>query len=409
MNSMANNQFYKPTNCIIFSTADWDEPYWTNKQHCAKSLAKLGTKVLYIESFGLRKPSLNSGKDWRRLWNRFCKGLSSLIFGAASTGMGIFVLSPLLIPGGYKSPLTKKINTLLLQYTIKRTLSRQNFEQPLVWTYHPFILDIIDELQIENNLIYHCVDSLAAIPGIDTQSFLSAEKKLLERADAVFATSPYLTKHCLTYNPNTLFLSNVVDVDHFGVALEVGPIPIDLAAIPEPRLCYHGVLSDFKIDFQLLIDCARLKPEWSWVLIGEEREAQTSALVAELKKLHNVHFLGYKSYNQLPFYLRGMQVGLLPMKINDYTQGVFPMKYYEYIASGLPVISTPLDFALNSCLELVVARDQGSFVESIEHILSQGKIPPAKIAILVGANTWAKRSRIMLNFFYEKHKNKKSL
>jgi glycosyltransferase involved in cell wall biosynthesis len=402
---MADNQSYKPASCIIFSTADWDEPYWTNKQHCARSLAELGTKVLYIESIGLRKPNIGSTKDWRRLWYRFHKGLSSLICGATSKEAGIFVLSPLLIPGGFKNPLTKKINTFLLQCAINRSLSQQNFKQPLVWTYHPFMLEVIDNLQIGNSLIYHCVDSLAAVPGIDPQSFLSAEKKLLKRADAVFATSPNLTKHCLTHNPNTLFLSNVVDIDHFGLALEVGPIPIDLAAIPEPRLCYHGVLSDFKIDFQLLIDCARLKPEWSWVLIGEEREGQTNPHILELKKLPNVHFLGYKPYNQLPNYLRGMQVGLLPMKINDYTQSMFPMKYYEYLAAGLPVVSTPLDFALNSCLELLVANDQVGFVESIGCALSEGRISAAKIAFLVGDNTWNKRCRIMLNFLYEKNKN----
>jgi glycosyltransferase involved in cell wall biosynthesis len=162
------------------------------------------------------------------------------------------------------------------------------------------------------------------------------------------------------------------------------------------------------MDFQLLIDCARLKPEWSWVLIGEEREGQTSAPILELKKLPNVHFLGYKPYDQLPNYLRGMRVGLLPMKINDYTQSMFPMKYYEYLAAGLPVVSTPLDFALNSCLELEIASDHVSFIASIERGLSEGKIPAAKIAFLVGDNTWNKRCRIMLNFLYKNNKNNKN-
>ncbi|GAB2896616.1 glycosyltransferase family 1 protein [Uliginosibacterium flavum] len=393
---MAEREVTPPQSCILFATADWDEPYWTNKQHCAKSLAELGTKVLYVESVGLRSPKAGSAKDWGRLWNRLHKGLASLIFGAPERAPGIYVLSPLLVPAGHLHAFTRRINRLLFKSAIARTTRQQGFTSPLIWTYHPFMLDVIDGMR-KGPLLYHCVDDLAAVPGVDGPAFRAAEQQLLQRADVVFATAPVLAEHCKQYNANTHFLPNVVDAEHFGRALEPGPIPADLACIPEPRLCYHGVLSDFKVDFQLLIDCAHLKPEWSWVLIGEEREGQHSPLVAELRTLPNVHFLGYKPYAQLPDYLRGMRVGLLPSLINDYTRSMFPMKYYEYLAAGMATVSTPLAFSTGSSQGMTIAKDVNGFLAAIRLRLERGRYESSEAQTLIGDNTWRRRLLKMLD------------
>lgn len=385
-----------PQSCILFATADWDEPYWTNKQHCAKSLADLGVKVLYVESVGLRSPKAGSKRDWQRLWNRFRKGLVSLLWGAAERAPGIYVLSPLVVPAGHRHPVLSWVNRHLLQLAIKRSASQQSFDTPLIWTYHPFMLDAIEGVS-QGKLLYHCVDDLAAVPGVDAKAFRAAEAQLLQRADVVFATAPSLAEYCSTLNPNTHFLPNVVDVEHFGKALQPGPIPPDLAAIPEPRLCYHGVLSDFKIDFKLLLDCARAKPEWSWVFIGEEREGQKNTLVAELKALSNVHFLGYKHYVVLPDYLRGMQLGLLPSLINEYTRGMFPMKYFEYIASGIRVVSSPISFTGTCCEGLVTAHDLQDFTAAIINQLECGQLAADEVQAIVGENTWHVRTKTMLD------------
>lgn len=393
---MTEREVIPPQSCILFATADWDDPYWTNKQHCAKSLAELGTKVLYVESVGLRRPKANSAKDWGRIWNRLFKGLASLVFGAPERSLGIYVLSPLVVPAGHRHAITRGINRLLFKAAIARATRGQGFIRPLIWTYHPFMLDVIDGMP-KGPLLYHCVDDLAAVPGVDATSFRAAEKDLLKRADVVFATAPSLADHCRQYNDNTHYLSNVVDAMHFGRALEDGPIPADLECIPEPRLCYHGVLSDFKIDFQLLIECARHKPEWSWVFIGEEREGQKSPLVAELRNLPNVHFLGYKPYTQLPDYLRGMQVGLLPSLINEYTKGMFPMKYYEYLAAGLPTVSTALAFTTGHPQVMSVAKNVDEFIAAIQLQLKRGRFKLSEALTLIGANTWQGRLLKMLN------------
>jgi glycosyltransferase involved in cell wall biosynthesis len=401
MISMDEQSQVIPQSCIMFATADWDDPYWTNKQHCAKSLADLGVRTLYIESVGLRSPKVGSFSDWGRLWSRLCKGISSLILGASERSPGIFVLSPLLIPAGHRCGLTRVINRWLLKVAIFRSTWSHDFVNPLVWTYHPFMLDVIHIFR-SAPLLYHCVDDLAAIPGVDAVSFRIAEVALLKRADAVFVTAPALIEHCKQHNPNTHFLPNVVDVEHFSRAFDLYPIPADLARIPEPRICYHGVLSDFKIDFGLLLEAARLKPTWSWVFIGEEREGQQCALILELAKLSNVYFLGYRPYSDLPDYLRGIHVGILPSLINRYTQGMFPMKYYEYLAAGRPVVSTPLSFSLSVDAGLMVASSPAGFVDAIDRQIARGLISRQDAERIVGNNTWHSRLLKMMSVVFEK-------
>jgi glycosyltransferase involved in cell wall biosynthesis len=307
----------------------------------------------------------------------------------------IWVLSPLVIPFKHDHAWVRWFNQNLLKLQILRFIGVHKLMSPLIWTYHPFMLDVLKGMNT-GKLVYHCVDDLSAVPGIDAIAFKAEEKKLLKQADVVFATAPALAEQCASYNPNTHYLANVVDAEHFGRALDVGPIPEDLATIPEPRLGYHGVLSDYKIDFQLLFDLARSNPNWSFVFIGEEREGQSSAQLVELSRLPNVHFLGYRSYEVLPSYLRGIQVGLLPSLINEYTQGMFPMKYYEYIAAGLRVMSTPLDFLRQMRVDAPVGENAKEFSRGIRQLLLRGKYSVGEAALIVGCNTWEGRLNKMM-------------
>lgn len=386
---------FPPGDCIMFATADWDEPYWTNKQHCAKALSEMGIRVLYIESVGLRAPHTGSGRDWARVFNRLRKGIQCFLLGAPKRAPGIWVLSPLMIPAAHSHPVLGRLSRLLLSLAIKRSLLGKRFTRPLTWTYHPFMLEILAG-KLKGKLLYHCVDDLAAVPGVDVKAFRQTEEILLRQADVVFATAKSLAERCKQINPNTHFLPNVVDAKHFGQALQGGPLPPEIKSIPEPRLVYHGVLSDFKLDFTLLLDAVQMRPEWHWVLIGEEREGQCNEYVATLRKQPNVHFLGYRSYDSLPNYLRGMQVGLLPTLINEYTHSMFPMKYYEYLAAGLPVVSTPLSFTQDIHNGLELGHGADGFVQAISRQLLRGRFTRDDVSCFIGENTWEVRTAIML-------------
>jgi len=381
----------KNTDIVIFSTADWDTPYWTNKQHTAVHLAKLGYRVLYVETVGIRPPSARSGRDLGRLWNRLLRGLR----GPRKVQTGIWVLSPLTVPFGHGRALITRLNRILLSTFVRFSLLLTGIRKPLLWTYHPYMLGVADSIAHEK-IVYHCVDDLAAIPGVDEEAFRGAERDLLQRADVVFTTSEKLTKICQQGNANVHFMPNVVDYEHFSSARYIKSLPEDLAAIPEPRVGYIGVLSDFKVDFQLILDVARAKPDWHWVLIGEEREGQASPLVKQLRGMPNVHFLGYKRYDELPAYLAGIQVATLPTLVNEYTDSMFPMKYFEYVSAGKKVVGTALAFTRSEGLSINVATTTDEFIILLQQQLAKPDWSEQESVQLVGPNTWEQRIQRML-------------
>jgi len=383
-----------PGDCILFATADWDEPYWTNKQHCTKELIKLGWRVLYIESVGLRAPNPKSKKDLKRLLQRFRKGLFGFFFGAIKREERLWVLSPLVIPGAHGNKWLGSLNQLLLKWSLNRHIRSHGFTCPMLWTYHPLMIESTVQISYRS-VVYHCVDDLSEMPGIDIDLFIKAENELLEYASIVFVTSTTLEKKFLNKNRNVYFHSNVVDFEHFS-QIEDKRVPDDISEIPEPKLIYHGVLSDFKIDFKLLLDVAKKRPNYSIVLIGEEREGQDTELLPELRRTANVYMLGFKAYSELPRYLINANIGLLPSKINGYTKSMFPMKYYEYIAAGLPIVSTPLEFTKSHQQGLLVGNNLCNFVSAIDLQLSRGRLSTKEAESIVGDNTWAKRMQKML-------------
>lgn len=386
----------KKINIIIFSTADWDEPYWTNKQHTAKSLSALGSNVIYIESVGLRKPKLGSTKDLNRIKNRIKSGIKTLFFGARRVDEKIHVLAPLIIPAAHKSKLISSINNFILSWLINRELKKSSAPESIIWTYHPYMRLVIKSIA-HSKLLYHCVDDLSAIPGIDKEYFIECENQLLKQSDKVFATNEALNERCLQYNKSSEYLSNVVDFEHFNKAAQEGKLLGGIKSIAHPRLVYHGVLSDFKVDFELLTYLATERTEYSLVIVGEEREGQENETFAKLKSLHNVYHLGYLEYNKLPDLLRGMDIALLPTLINEYTHSMFPMKYYEYTAATLPIVSTNLSF-LNSISNnrLSVAKDFYEFVLSVDKQLQLGKLSTEEARKIVGDNTWEARTLKMI-------------
>lgn len=375
---------------IIFATADWHAPYWTNKQHTAMQFAKMGYRVLYIESVGLRAPGVNA-KDLRRLWRRLRSGLRA----PREVAKNLWVMSPLVVPFKHHWSVTRAVNQRLLSLRINGFLRKQKFQQPLVWTYHPFIMDTLPQIAHEK-LIYHCVDDLATVPGIDAEAFNREETRMLPECHAVFTTSDVLQEKCSRHAANTFHFPNVADVSHFGRARQGDFLPADLAAIPAPRIAYIGALSDYKVDFELILAVARTHPEWHWVLIGDEREGQQNAAVLQLRQLPNVHFLGYRSYAELPDYLRGMSVATLPTLMNEYTRAMFPMKYFEYLAAGVPVVSTPLEFTRQHSAGLIAAKTSEEFAAGIARQLERGKLRDDEIKEFVADNTWDARLKKML-------------
>lgn len=376
--------------CILFSTADWDAPSWTNSQHTAVHLAKLGFRVLYVESIGLRAPTMNR-KDLARIWKRLKRG----ILTPRMVQERIWVFSPLVIPFKHDWPIIRRLNQGILAWKLKKFVRQHGFNNPIVWVYHPFVLDALRSIPYKK-LIYHCVDDLSAVPGIDSIAFKNQEPQLLKRCDTVFVTTDVLYQRCMRWNDRTYQFPNVVDLPHFSQARQAGRVLAQLADIPHPRIGYIGALSDYKIDFELIFTLAVQHTSWHWILIGEEREGQQSALVAKLRLLPNIHFFRHQPYAVLPDYLRELDIGVLPSLLNEYTRAMFPMKYFEFLAAGLPIVSTPLEFTRTHTAGLIIGESASAFAEGIRRQLQRGRLTDQEAKEFVGENTWEMRLKKML-------------
>lgn len=330
-NETVRNEVTPPRDVVLFSTADWDHPFWTNKQHVAAQLAERGFRVLYVESLGLRRPTA-SGRDLARIGRRLRRAWQSV----RQVRENLWVASPLAIPW-HDSALVRRLNDRMLSAWLARACRRLGFERPIAWTYNPLAGKLIASLN-PSLVVYHAVDDLSAAPHMARPTIESAERALAHAADLVLTTSESLQARLIGDNPHaTHYLPNVADFDHFSQARSDRPLPADLAAIPAPRIGFVGALSSYKVDFELIAAVARARPDWHWVLIGQVGEGQPETSISALG-LPNVHLLGPRPYAELPNYLRGFDLATIPCPANDYTRAMFPMKFFEYLAAGRQVV-----------------------------------------------------------------------
>ena len=330
----------------LLATADWDHPLWTNKQHVACSLAELGHRVLYVESLGLRLPRqgpkgpapARARSDRDRIRRRLRHGL----LPPRRVRPGLWVWSPLVLPGAHRG-YALRFNRLLLGLGMALWRFLLGLRADWFWTYNPMTLAVLDP-RPWRYLIYHCVDAIHKQPDMPAADINHWENKLCRAADAVFVTSPRLLEDLRPLNPLTFFYPNVADVAHFAQAMDPHlSVPPDLAVLPAPRIGFVGAVSAYKLNLTLLALLARRHPEWCFVMIGPVGEGDPRTDISELQSLTNVQFLGTRPYASLPGYLKGFDVGLLPLQLNRYTQAMFPMKFFEYLAAGLPVVATAIE------------------------------------------------------------------
>jgi glycosyltransferase involved in cell wall biosynthesis len=163
------------------------------------------------------------------------------------------------------------------------------------------------------------------------------ERRVIERVDRVFVTSPKLLETKGGINPNTTFSPNGVDVRAYAAPTAE---PADLSSIPHPRIGYVGVLKQ-QLDWSLITTLIARHPAWSFVFVGPVRTVHTTVppILEQLKQLPNVFLLGERSQAELPAYMQHIDVSLLPYQVNDYTNAINPLKLYESLAAGTPVVS----------------------------------------------------------------------
>ena len=380
---------------VLLSTADWDHPLWTNKQHVACSLAAEGERVLYVESLGLRSVQAKT-QDFRRILRRLLLGLRFV----RQVRPGVWVLSPLVLPGGSRG-LVLLLNRLMLRCSVSLACWVLRFRSPWLWTYNPLTLLYL-RLKGFALSIYHAVDAVQEQPCMPKALIESEEARLCRSVDQVFTTSPFLAERLSKHTDRICYEANVADRDHFSVALEQRQDPAfvdppELQGIPEPKIGFVGAISSYKLDFALIRSVALRHPEWHFVFIGPQSEGEPSTDLSQLCGLGNVHWLGPKPYSQLPQFLAGFQCAWLPLQCNAYTRAMFPMKFFEYLFAGLPVVSTRIH-ALRSFEAIcsLCPPDPLEFSHQIQQVLAgEGPTLEQRLRGIKGY-TYASRTRRML-------------
>ncbi len=342
--------------CVGFS--DWVTENWVNQHHLMSRLA-LENEVLFIESLGLRRPTV-SARDLKRIGHRLKNGLRLRCID------GVNVLSPLVIPF-HGNRIVDALNRALLRSFVRIARRRLKMRRPILWSYVPHGLLLADTLK-PSLIVYHCVDDIAAISG-DPDGFRAAEGRMLAAADLVIASSETLARSIRSRGAEVRLMPNVADTATFARALEPGPVDAAVELAPRPRLVFVGAVSRVKVDIDLIAELARSRPDWSIILAGPVGLGDPRTDVSGLEQIENIHLIGHRPHRDLPAVLRGADVALIPYELNQLTASVFPMKVYEYLAAGLPVVSTPLP-SLEGVEGVSFAADSTSMVSAIESLLA---------------------------------------
>ena len=341
---------------VCIGTADWATELPINQHQLMGRLAR-SNRVLFVESLGLRRPQLAS-RDLRRVGRRLVRGLRGV-----RPADGLHVLSPLVLPL-HGSAAIRTLNRRLLRGQVGRAARRLGMRRPILWAYAPQAEALRDVLDPEL-VVYHCVDDVAAQKGVDAEGFRTTEERFARGADLVLASAPALAERMRSLSENVLYAPNVADTALFASALETGPVDAAVEDLPRPRLVFQGAIVATKLDVGLLAELARLRPEWSIVLVGPRGAGDPGGDLSPLDRAPNVHMVGARDASDLPAVLRSADAGLIPYAINDLTRSVFPMKVYEYLAAGLQVLTTPLP-ALEGTGAVDVVGDAPQLVEAVE-------------------------------------------
>ncbi len=221
------------------------------------------------------------------------------------------------------------------QMMLDELFAQAEIHQYILWYYTPMAMAFSYHLE-PLAVVYDCMDELSAFKGA-SPILKQRETELFNRADLVFTGGQSLYEAKRNQHPNVYAFPSSIDTAHFAKSRTLAEEPADQADIPHPRLGFYGVI-DERMDLELLGGIAEARPDWHLVIIGPVVKIDPATLPSH----PNIHYLGGKSYPELPSYLAGWDVALLPFALNESTRFISPTKTPEYLAAGKPVVSTSI-------------------------------------------------------------------
>lgn len=372
---------------ICFSAQDW---WYHNRAHSdfqlMRSVAR-HRRVLVVNSIGMRMPTRGNSTHVAR---RILRKLRSVAKFVRRPLPDFYVMSPLPLPF-YGSPFLRRVNAVLVRAQVRLVATALRLRTPVIMVTIPTAWDVVAPMR-RHRLVFNRSDRHSDFPEADRASIEALEHELLTHADHVLYVSHALMEEELPRTGSRAhFLDHGVDVDHFTARPE-HEWPDDVRAIDGPRIGFFGALDDFVVDFDLLERLAAELPDASLVLIGDATHP-----MERFDKYPNVHWLGFRPYQLIPAYGSAFDVAIMPWQDNSWIRHSNPIKLKEYLALGLPVVST--DFAeLAAYTDRVrAAATPAAFVEAVRETLAAGPLrPPTALRASVQSHSWHSKATTLL-------------
>lgn len=293
---------------VCFSHLRWNFVY-QRPQHLLSRFSKI-TRLFYIE-----EPHFADGPEQCQVSN---------------IDNNIWIVVPQLNHGLSEADVISRQEKLLADF-----FASMHVEKYIFWYYTPMSLSFSKHFQPEL-VVYDCMDELSAFK-FAPQSLKDNEQELLKRADLVFTGGYSLYEAKKDLHPSVYAFPSSIDKEHFSKARSTDIEPAEQAAISHPKIGFYGVI-DERLNIELVGAVASRKPEWNFIIIGPVVKIDPSTL----PRFHNIHYLGNKSYQDLPSYLSGWDVAMIPFALNESTRFISPTKTPEYLSAGKPAVSTSI-------------------------------------------------------------------
>ncbi|KAA5536158.1 glycosyltransferase family 1 protein [Taibaiella lutea] len=277
----------------------------------------------------------------------------------------LYTITPFLPEGLQETEMIQQQHTLLAGFWME-----YNIQDYIAWFYTPMALPIMEGLPQPVTVVYDCMDELSGFKFAPPEMH-QREQQLIERADIVFTGGNSLYEAKKHRHQNIHVFPSSIDKQHFAKARNMHTPPPEQANLTGPCVGFFGVI-DERMDIDLLNAIAFKRPDWNLILIGPVVKIDPEIL----PRLTNIHYIGSKDYSVLPEYLSGWDVALIPFALNDSTEFISPTKTPEYLAGGVPVVSTAIRDVVNPYENkglVCIGRGKDDFIKGIEDSLSLKK------------------------------------
>jgi len=371
---------------ICFGGEDWWYHHPHSKAHLMRKFACAGNKVIFVNSISMGLPGM-AHKD---LVPRIARKLRSYSKLARETDEGITVVSPASLPF-FGSAAARAVNRRVIGAQIRNLAKSRGLTKPILWIAIPTAAELIGQFD-ESIIVYHVSDKYDANTmdhATDPVHIRKLHEHAIDAADLVFYSGRKLFDEATRGRERSYLLEQGVDYDHWSRVgsgeIEVAP---EVASIPRPRLGYFGAIEPWLVDQELIKRAARERPEWQWIFIGNRSRG------LDIERLPNTHFLPPVAYKDLPRYAAGFDVCVLPWETEQaFTSYGSAIKVREYLATGKPVVISPLPEYEPMSDVLRIARTRDDFMKLVEDALRENDLAvPARRQAAVASGTWDARA-----------------